>query len=228
MIGLGIYHYQSRFYSPKLGRFLSADSIVPNMANPQMFNRFSYVENRPINFNDPDGHESKCFIEDLIVYCTINGEDLVMFSRALQVIESNSYVQEAQEENVIINWLKEIFPFISIITDPAVPLKSDAAKLGDFSSEYNELAIENGSSELSLEYDTNDPVLTVCDPVDNCSSSEEFDPDGDVAPQLDSLFGDGNAKKEFKLNYPRAIGEEYFKFPIPNTTPGGKPQVLKL
>ena len=35
MAGLGIYHYGARFYSPKLGRFLSADSIVPNPANPQ-------------------------------------------------------------------------------------------------------------------------------------------------------------------------------------------------
>ena len=26
---LGIYHYRARFYSPKLGRFLSADTIVP-------------------------------------------------------------------------------------------------------------------------------------------------------------------------------------------------------
>ncbi len=42
---LGIYHYQSRFYSPKLGRFLSADTIVPNPANPQDYNRYSYVRN---------------------------------------------------------------------------------------------------------------------------------------------------------------------------------------
>ena len=31
MAGLGIYHYNARFYSPKLGRFLSADTIVPNL-----------------------------------------------------------------------------------------------------------------------------------------------------------------------------------------------------
>ncbi|MEW6085132.1 MAG: RHS repeat-associated core domain-containing protein, partial [Chloroflexota bacterium] len=37
MSGLGIYHYQSRFYSPKLGRFLSADSLVPNPSSPQDF-----------------------------------------------------------------------------------------------------------------------------------------------------------------------------------------------
>ena len=35
----GIYHFGARFYSPKLGRFLSADTIVPNFANPQSLNR---------------------------------------------------------------------------------------------------------------------------------------------------------------------------------------------
>ncbi|MEO5886403.1 MAG: RHS repeat-associated core domain-containing protein [Anaerolineales bacterium] len=43
MAGLGIYHYQARFYSPKLGRFLSADNIVPGASNPQAWNRYSYV-----------------------------------------------------------------------------------------------------------------------------------------------------------------------------------------
>jgi RHS repeat-associated protein len=47
---LGIYHYGARFYSPKLGRFLSADTIVPGYANPQNLNRFSYVTNNPCHF----------------------------------------------------------------------------------------------------------------------------------------------------------------------------------
>jgi RHS repeat-associated protein len=54
--GLGIYHYGARFYSPKLGRFLSADTVVPVFANPQSLNRFSYTVNNPIRYNDPDGH----------------------------------------------------------------------------------------------------------------------------------------------------------------------------
>ena len=53
---LGIYHYGARFYSPKLGRFLSADTIVPSYANPQGLNRFSYVTNKPLRFIDPTGH----------------------------------------------------------------------------------------------------------------------------------------------------------------------------
>jgi RHS repeat-associated protein len=58
--GLGIYHYGARFYSPKLGRFLSADTIVPGYANPQNLNRFSYVINNPLRYTDPSGHAVAC------------------------------------------------------------------------------------------------------------------------------------------------------------------------
>jgi len=56
MAGLGIYHFNARFYSPKLGRFLSADTIVPGYANPQSLNRFSYVTNNPLRYIDPSGN----------------------------------------------------------------------------------------------------------------------------------------------------------------------------
>jgi len=62
MAGLGIYHSNARFYSPKLGRFLSADTIVPGYANPQAFNRYSYVVNNPLKYTDPTGHS--CIEED--------------------------------------------------------------------------------------------------------------------------------------------------------------------
>jgi RHS repeat-associated protein/uncharacterized repeat protein (TIGR01451 family) len=55
MAGLGIYHYGARFYSPKLGRFLSPDRIVPGYANPQNLNHFSYVRNNPLLYIDPSG-----------------------------------------------------------------------------------------------------------------------------------------------------------------------------
>jgi RHS repeat-associated protein len=56
MAGLGIYHYQARFYSPKLGRFLSPDSLVPSYANPQHLNHFGYVTNNPLRYTDPSGN----------------------------------------------------------------------------------------------------------------------------------------------------------------------------
>jgi RHS repeat-associated protein len=54
--GIGLYDYGARFYSPLLGRFISADSIVPGAGNPQALNRYSYVLNRPLSMIDPTGH----------------------------------------------------------------------------------------------------------------------------------------------------------------------------
>ena len=62
MAGLGVYHYGARFYSPKLGMFIQPDSIVPSVENPQSWNRYSYVTNKPIMYTDPTGH--KCNPDD--------------------------------------------------------------------------------------------------------------------------------------------------------------------
>ncbi len=62
MEDLGIYHYGARFYSPTLGRFLSADTIISSIANPQTLNRYSYVANNPLKYTDPTGH--KCNPDD--------------------------------------------------------------------------------------------------------------------------------------------------------------------
>lgn len=47
--------YNARFYSPTLGRFTQPDTIIPDMANPQSWNRYSYAINNPTLYNDPDG-----------------------------------------------------------------------------------------------------------------------------------------------------------------------------
>ena len=39
-----------------LGRFIQADTITPNQYNSQDHNRYSYVRNNPLKYNDPTGH----------------------------------------------------------------------------------------------------------------------------------------------------------------------------
>ncbi|MBC7250364.1 MAG: RHS repeat-associated core domain-containing protein [Anaerolineae bacterium] len=54
--GLGLLDYCARFYDPALGRFISADTLVPNPGNPQDLNRYAYVRNNPLRYTDPSGH----------------------------------------------------------------------------------------------------------------------------------------------------------------------------
>jgi hypothetical protein len=46
----------ARWYDAQLGRWISADTIVPDPANPQSLNRYSYVYNNPLKYVDPSGH----------------------------------------------------------------------------------------------------------------------------------------------------------------------------
>jgi RHS repeat-associated protein len=60
----GLYYYGARYYDPEIGRFINADTIVPNPADPQSLNRYSYCLNNPLRYIDPTGHESYSFKED--------------------------------------------------------------------------------------------------------------------------------------------------------------------
>jgi RHS repeat-associated protein len=71
--GLGsLYDYGARFYSPRVGRFLSADTIVPSPGNPQSLNRYSYTLNNPVKYTDPGGHMA-CLEGDFCVRFTDDG-----------------------------------------------------------------------------------------------------------------------------------------------------------
>lgn len=53
---LGLIYMRARYYLPGVGRFASADTIVPDPQNPKQFNRYTYSLNNPIKFFDPTGH----------------------------------------------------------------------------------------------------------------------------------------------------------------------------
>jgi RHS repeat-associated protein len=66
----GLYDYRARYYHPALGRFISADPLVPEPGNPQALNRHAYVYNNPLGYIDPTGHFSE---EELLRYGVFNG-----------------------------------------------------------------------------------------------------------------------------------------------------------
>jgi len=53
----GLVFMHARYYDARLGRFVQADTIVPEPGNPQEWNRYSYCLNSPVTYVDPDGHQ---------------------------------------------------------------------------------------------------------------------------------------------------------------------------
>src|SRR5699024_6720406 len=51
----GLVHTWARLYNPHLGRWLSPDPTIPHPSHSQSLNRYSYVLNNPLTFNDPWG-----------------------------------------------------------------------------------------------------------------------------------------------------------------------------
>ncbi len=54
----GLYYYNARYSNPAAGRFIQPDSVVSNPYNPMSWDRYAYVNNNPINFSDPTGHNA--------------------------------------------------------------------------------------------------------------------------------------------------------------------------
>jgi RHS repeat-associated protein len=53
---LGLYYYGARWYDPALGRFIQPDTDVPESQDGRGLDRYSYVANNPIVYNDPSGY----------------------------------------------------------------------------------------------------------------------------------------------------------------------------
>ncbi len=63
---LGLYNYKARLYDPVLGRFISADSVVPYPEDPQAMNRYTYCLNNPLIYTDPSGEAYFPIVEIII------------------------------------------------------------------------------------------------------------------------------------------------------------------
>jgi RHS repeat-associated protein len=52
----GLYGFGVRQYDPEIGRFLTADTEVPDPMDPRTLNRYAFAGGNPIRYVDPTGH----------------------------------------------------------------------------------------------------------------------------------------------------------------------------
>ncbi|WKZ50317.1 MAG: RHS repeat-associated core domain-containing protein [Anaerolineales bacterium] len=55
-VEFGLKYYGARFYDSAVGRFVSADTVIPQSQGTQAYDRYAYTSNNPIKYTDPTGH----------------------------------------------------------------------------------------------------------------------------------------------------------------------------
>ena len=63
---IGIIHMNGRLYDPLLRRFLNADENIQDPNNTQNYNKYGYVLNNPLMYNDPSGEFFFLFLAPLM------------------------------------------------------------------------------------------------------------------------------------------------------------------
>ncbi|MCQ4087552.1 RHS repeat-associated core domain-containing protein [Saccharibacillus sp. JS10] len=53
----GLQYLRSRWYDPSIGRFIQEDTFEGRINRPSSLNLYTYVENNPLKYTDPTGHE---------------------------------------------------------------------------------------------------------------------------------------------------------------------------
>ena len=126
---IGLMDYKARFYSPYLNRFIQPDSLIPNIGNPQNFNRYSYVLNRPINNNDPTGH---CSV-DSTGHIAMNNGKIAKTDCTVEDFEELSWEQRQEwvdlfvDENQLKDWHNDMEFAIKFMAEDPIHSQSTSA-----------------------------------------------------------------------------------------------------
>jgi RHS repeat-associated protein len=141
--GLGIYAMGARWYDPYINRWLSADTLVPDPASPQGFNRYSYTRNNPLNFVDPTGHKEEG-------ECGPNGEDCIDVSALWDQFWLQYVGDPEAAEQAFLLFLADPQYFISLYTNPAAWAASQEVADLDVFLQYSSLHTTAASFMASL------------------------------------------------------------------------------
>jgi len=196
----GLMYYGARMYDPALGRFTSADSIVPG--GVQGLDRYAYVNNNPVRYTDPSGH---CPAWGVLVMGTIwCGEQ----AGGLGIMRSMLWTQDTRIASALSVQSQWLAPWDLHITQPlleATGRYSSGFGIGQITdAEMKEFGLKEGSQDLpwvaakAMQMRI-DKVLGACDGF-TCSAEDKL-----IATAL--AQNGGFNRKDFRLLLSSASSE---------------------
>ena len=145
----GLYYFEARYYNPVTGRFITADSeLGGNIFEHDVFNRYAYTVNNPVNYSDPSGHS----IEKELITVAVTATVLVG-EVAIGIASDGAAVpEEAAIDAVIVGGEVGADVGIDVVADASTDLGLDA--LEDIGGDVTESvmdAMDGTSSESGVE-----------------------------------------------------------------------------
>lgn len=130
-----LYYLRARYYKPSDSRFISEDTYDGDITNPLSLNLYTYVENNPLIYTDPTGHEKDSDLDPLLIN---------MINQY-----TNAYNQGDKDAEKLADWTRVLF-----YQDRNLPIPSDVryTNITDagFRSFYDDwLPIHDNITELS-------------------------------------------------------------------------------
>ena len=96
----GLNYYDARYYDPHIHRFTQPDTLLPDIYDPQLLNRYAYVRNNPLKYTDPSGNILQ-LIPRIIPFAQSAGNFL--YTKAAQLLQSSQSVVTKIAANPTVN-----------------------------------------------------------------------------------------------------------------------------
>jgi hypothetical protein len=211
----------AREYDFRLGRWLSADSIVPDPANPQSLNRYAYVHGNPLRYIDPSGHTpvDLCQYTTLIPGCQ---DGPVYFSSNLVSFSGNWELQ--YRHNVVQNVEDAAAEMYSAVQADQLRARHIADTIGGDPSDYSSASHLWGLSQDEL-FQTVMGDVTYVRSANQCADCWAS-VNGSTVTVYDNAFSNPNYLQQGKLNSGHELGHVFAQrtgwVPDPTRPSGGQ------
>ena len=196
----GLYVYGARWYDSALGRFTSADTVIPEASQGvQAWDRYAFVNNNPLRYSDPTGH----WIESAIDIISIGYDVYDISSNGLNWENGLSLVADVVSLALPVVAGGGMLVRAAMHADDAVDALQAANAVGNVVEAANQA--DNLADALAHTDEASDFIRAV--PIDQVGTSQPFN----LRPGEDGL-------SVFENVPPDAVLAELPGINMPNTT----------